>query len=321
MLSGDGDFSISLWVKSQNVSAVIIQQRNGGYNGEYQMRFNSTGKIDFWTYRNGSQWSVTSPISYNHGVWHHVAVVQDGDINGGRLYIDGVEVDSNSGGIVNLDGAIHTYLGADMRDYENYLNGGINDVHIFYDRLTRTDVGALFENGFGFNPTYDHDGFHKSNILEASYPMIAMFGETLFDATGNGHEGVLVGPTWTGDLIPVPNWMDIESESSWLNFGESEIIKLGINTNGLNIGREYLGNLIVTSNAEQEPILIYIQLYVIEDNIQGDLNGDGIIDILDLTILINMILVGEYSTVADWNEDGVVDILDVVIYVNIILGN
>ena len=59
-----------------------------------------------------------------------------------------------------------------MRDYENYLNGLINDVHILNDGLTRTDVGALFENGFGFNPTYDHDGFYSSNILEASYPMI-----------------------------------------------------------------------------------------------------------------------------------------------------
>ena len=53
----------------------------------------------------------------------------------------------------------------------------------------------------------------------------------------------------------------------------------------------------------------------------GDLNADGIIDILDLIILINMILNGEYSTIADWNEDGVINILDIVIYRNIILGN
>jgi len=321
MLSGDGDFSISLWVKSQLISAVIIQQRNGGFNGEYQMRFNSTGKIDFWTYRDGSQWSVTSPLSYNDDAWHHIVVVQDGDINGGRLYVDGFEVDLNSGGIVYLDGAIHTYLGADMRDYENYLNGVINDVHIFNDRLTRTDVGALFENGFGFNPTYDHDGFYSSNFLEASYPMISMSGETLFDVTQNGHDGVLVGPTWSGDLIPVPNWMEIGSESSWLSVGESEIIELEINTNDLDTGNEYWGDLIVTSNTDQNPIIIPIQLNIIESNIQGDLNGDGMIDIQDLIILINMILANEYSTLADLNEDGVVNILDITIYVNIILNN
>ena len=44
------------------------------------------------------------------------------------------------------------------------------------------------------------------------------------------------------------------------------------------------------------------------------------IDIQDLIILINMILSNEYSTLADLNEDGVVNILDITIYVNIILG-
>ena len=53
----------------------------------------------------------------------------------------------------------------------------------------------------------------------------------------------------------------------------------------------------------------------------GDLNGDGVIDILDLITLVTMILNGEYSIIADWNEDGVVNILDIIIYKNIILGN
>jgi len=41
---------------------------------------------------------------------------------------------------------------------------------------------------------------------------------------------------------------------------------------------------------------------------------------LGLIILVNMILDGEYSTIADLNEDCVVNILDITIYVNIILG-
>ena len=53
---------------------------------------------------------------------------------------------------------------------------------------------------------------------------------------------------------------------------------------------------------------------------QGDLNGDGMINIQDLIILVNMILANEYSTIADLNEDGVVNILDIIIYVNIILS-
>ena len=56
-------------------------------------------------------------------------------------------------------------------------------------------------------------------------------------------------------------------------------------------------------------------------NIQGDLNGDGLIDIQDLIILINMILANEYDILADLNEDGVVNILDITIYVTIILNS
>ena len=59
--------------------------------------------------------------------------------------------------------------------------------------------------------------------------------------------------------------------------------------------------------------------YEYESSISGDLNGDGLLNILDIIILANMILEGEYDIIADFNEDGVVNILDVVIYVNIIL--
>ena len=79
---------------------------------------------------------------------------------------------------------------------------------------------------------------------------------------------------------------------------------------------------IVVSNWEVEGLrVIHNFLPVNEDSLQGDLNGDGVIDILDLIVLVNMILNGEYSIIADWNEDGVVNILDIIIYKNIILGN
>jgi len=79
---------------------------------------------------------------------------------------------------------------------------------------------------------------------------------------------------------------------------------------------------IIVSNWEVEGLrIIHNFLPVNDSGIQGDLNGDGVIDILDIIALVNMILNGEYSIVADLNEDGVVNILDIIIYKNIILGN
>tara|TARA_B100000945_G_C20326072_1_gene570073 strand:- start:459 stop:1121 length:663 start_codon:yes stop_codon:yes gene_type:complete len=60
--------------------------------------------------------------------------------------------------------------------------------------------------------------------------------------------------------------------------------------------------------------------FIIENEIIGDLNGDGIINVLDIIELINIILDGNYNNVADLNNDGLVNILDVIIYKNIILN-
>ena len=54
--------------------------------------------------------------------------------------------------------------------------------------------------------------------------------------------------------------------------------------------------------------------------ILGDINGDGIINILDVILVVNMILESENSSeLADMNGDGSVDILDVILLVNTIL--
>ena len=53
--------------------------------------------------------------------------------------------------------------------------------------------------------------------------------------------------------------------------------------------------------------------------LDGDINGDGMIDILDIIILVNMILHDEYNSIADLNEDGELNILDVVTIVNLVV--
>ena len=55
--------------------------------------------------------------------------------------------------------------------------------------------------------------------------------------------------------------------------------------------------------------------------IMGDLNGDTIVNILDVIIMVNIILEVEMpSDQADLNGDGIVNILDVVQVINLILG-
>ena len=59
----------------------------------------------------------------------------------------------------------------------------------------------------------------------------------------------------------------------------------------------------------------------IEVSIQGDVNSDGLINIVDVVQTVNMVLgTVEISPLADMNNDGMINVVDIVNLVNIILG-
>ena len=61
-------------------------------------------------------------------------------------------------------------------------------------------------------------------------------------------------------------------------------------------------------------------LFRSNDDMHGDINGDGILNILDLVSLVNLVLSDEYMYAGDLNEDGTLNILDVILLANLILN-
>jgi len=55
------------------------------------------------------------------------------------------------------------------------------------------------------------------------------------------------------------------------------------------------------------------------DSIEGDIDGDGEVTILDIVLIVNCILSNDCDDCSDWNFDGSVDILDIILMINIIL--
>ena len=80
--------------------------------------------------------------------------------------------------------------------------------------------------------------------------------------------------------------------------------------------------LIINSNSSVETQIIPINVeYTDEPSLTGDINGDLIVNILDVVVLVNIVLSGqEYDENADINQDGIINILDVVVLVNIVLN-
>ena len=56
-------------------------------------------------------------------------------------------------------------------------------------------------------------------------------------------------------------------------------------------------------------------------NITGDINGDSLVNVIDVVQLVSIAL-GESSETssADLNDDGVINVLDVIFLVNIVLA-
>ena len=57
-----------------------------------------------------------------------------------------------------------------------------------------------------------------------------------------------------------------------------------------------------------------------QQSIEGDINGDSIVNVQDIILLVNSILNGGTDSSGDVNSDGIINILDVVQIINIILS-
>jgi hypothetical protein len=144
MLSGDGDFSIMMWINKTDNSSRILQKRDANcYNGEYMLDILSDGKIKFNTYSNNSyKWGVTSSFAINDGIWTHLAIVQKD--NGGQMYLNGTPDETDTGGKVNLLSICKTYIGGDLRDNKSYYSGKVDDLRIYNRALSASEIQTLY---------------------------------------------------------------------------------------------------------------------------------------------------------------------------------
>ena len=62
-----------------------------------------------------------------------------------------------------------------------------------------------------------------------------------------------------------------------------------------------------------------LAIFETSPNLSGDLNGDGLLNVLDVVVLVNLVLAGGCPDGADINVDSSCNVLDVVILVNLIL--
>ena len=120
-----------------------------------------------------------------------------------------------------------------------------------------------------------------------------------------------------------PDWISVTPSTGSVDSGESQVLTLEADSNGLQDGL-YEGYLRLVSSGGNAGLAVSL-LVSGDPVISGDINADSQINIQDIIFLINYILdldspdQNQFSA-ADINEDGVLNIQDVILILNIILS-
>ena len=149
------------------------------------------------------------------------------------------------------------------------------------------------------------------------------------NAAGNSalqmsYNGSYAHDNLTTYISRAPLWVGINEIGNFLLTGEleegsSSTINVIAQNDQLPEGI-YNAYLNISSNASESESFL-IELISSENNLIGDLNDDGVHNVLDVIIMVNIVLGSEsFNSLADMNGDGLVNVLDVVVLVNIILA-
>ncbi len=186
--SGDDDFSISTWVKTDSTETQtfiekIIDSGSGPFVIWLQM---IDGIVDFHTGENGVGWeSLLSTTPVNDGTWHHITVTKEGNTK--TIYIDGIEensIEATMGGTANT--AVWN-IGSIRRDSAQYFNGNMAEVSVWRKALKADEIKKLMYNVIDITDT---------NL--AGYWPLNDGGDTgiVNDLSLNGNDGNITGATW-----------------------------------------------------------------------------------------------------------------------------
>ena len=153
----DDSFVIEIWFKTtMNNEMRIITKRddmNQPYSG-YTLGLNG-GKVFFYLQDDINQYVlITTPKSYNNGVWHHISAVRNTSKNMVSIHIDGVEVVNATDPTSDLTNQKNLIIGATSDKSNYYFNGNLDILRIANSQMP-----------YNLNIIYNTNGTYLSKIF------------------------------------------------------------------------------------------------------------------------------------------------------------
>ncbi|MGI3786557.1 MAG: LamG domain-containing protein, partial [Janthinobacterium lividum] len=141
-------FSVEAWFKTTSTSGGQVVgfgdvPTGSSYRHDRQVYLSAGGQLVYYVDQNGTSRTVTSPRTYNNGVWHHVVATMSS--SGMVLYVDGAKVASSTSVTYGRAYGGFWRVGADVLPGKTsttsaYLSGAIDDVAVYPSALSATKV-------------------------------------------------------------------------------------------------------------------------------------------------------------------------------------
>ena len=177
---------------------------------------------------------------------------------------------------------------------------------------------------------------HSSGKIDVNYR--TMFGQVASSTIGvkspEGNYGLEV--VYNDDFIEndlslsynTSKWLStnlISGNPTQLSSGSTATYSVDVKSSGLGEGI-YTGYIVNSTNTAIDSDIFPVMLNIQESLLLGDVTQDGVVDVLDIVLLINIIM-GQYTPssldllLSDLNEDGTINVQDCILLINIILTN
>ncbi len=155
------------------------------------------------------------------------------------------------------------------------------------------------------------------------------FSPTIGMQNSLGNSGLLVSSQIQNNMAikfkKSPNWLTASPIEGEINSGQSSPVNISVDTNDI-LGGEYSAFLDINSSGGSESVHVLLNIDGAGTVISGDANLDGVVNVLDVVIIVNFVLgdltpTTQQQNASDINNDGEINVLDIVGIVNIILDN
>ena len=209
-----GNMTISAWFKTSSGSnnRIIDKDGGGGQPRSYILLLVSN-KLRWVRFNaSGTGYTIDTVDTFNDNAWHHVVVTNktSGTID---IYVDGTALtlgtgtgnytnvtSSGNSGITMNNAAVGINMGYFAATTSQYFDGLIDEVAIWDDVLTASEVTAIYNNGAPTDLTTDAGNYASSANLQGHWRMEEGSGTSVADSSSNSNAATLNNsPTFSSD--------------------------------------------------------------------------------------------------------------------------